>query len=394
MQNICNKKILVVPPFFTLGGLMKFGFILLVVLMGGGAARAQSQGANLNSPQISADALFLYRQSNFHREDLSTTRNGFDLQEVELAFFSDVDVENRLSLLLSIHPEYSLSAAGTEVEQKWKVEPEELFVENSSIPLTAMKVGILKAAVGKTNPLHTHAYPFVEAPLVYQNLLGDEGLKDAGISAAILLPTSFFSEVTTQYLRGAGENTEFSSPTPGDGVGVAHWKNLFDLSEALTLEIGGSLAQGGNNLRGTTRISGGDFTFKWRPIEGGKYKSWIFAGEYLNRQMDQPPVRAKEIGDGWAVWGQYQFAQRWAALARSEIFRGENGDLSVNSNALTNDKTYKQSVAVVFNPSEFTFYRLEFDSLHGPAQPNGDTDERKILLQANFVIGSHPAHNY
>jgi hypothetical protein len=49
---------------------------------------------------------------------------------------------------------------------------------------------------------------------------------------------------------------------------------------------------------------------------------------------------------------------------------------------------------VQFDLTEFSFLRLEYDTLHGPAQPNGLTDEHKIYLQANFTIGSHPAHAY
>ena len=59
--------------------------------------------------------------------------------------------------------------------------------------------------MGKHNQLHTHAFPFILAPLINLNLLGDEGLSDVGFSTAILLPaTSWFSELTLQYIRGEG----------------------------------------------------------------------------------------------------------------------------------------------------------------------------------------------
>ena len=65
----------------------------------------------MNTPNTSANTLLLYRNSNFHQQDadpgnLDQDRNGINIQEAELQFYSDVDPYTRLSLLLSIHPEY------------------------------------------------------------------------------------------------------------------------------------------------------------------------------------------------------------------------------------------------------------------------------------------------
>lgn len=57
----------------------------------------------LKSPNVSANALFLGRHSNFGSNDLSEERNGFDLQEAEVAFYADVDPYSRLNVLLSVH---------------------------------------------------------------------------------------------------------------------------------------------------------------------------------------------------------------------------------------------------------------------------------------------------
>lgn len=238
------------------------------------SAFAQNASA-LKTPYISANGLFLYRNSNFSKEDDATERNGMDLQEAELQIYADVDPYSRFSLLMSMEPEYSTDVATGKVTESWSFTPEEAFAELLQIPSTTIKIGKFKAAFGKSNLLHTHAYPFVDAPLVNTTLLGDEGLNDVGVSAAVLLPTNWFSELTLQYLRGEGENEEFNSPTPGDGVELAHWKNLWDLSDALTFEVGLSYAGGTNQLGTTTQLSGADLTFKWRPASGGKYQSWI-----------------------------------------------------------------------------------------------------------------------
>lgn len=365
-------------------------FLFLAALRPAGALAENS----LRSPNISGNALFLYRGSNFGKEDVATdNRNGLDLQEAELAFYADVDPYHRLNMTLTVHPEYTLDAATNKITQAWKIEPEELFAESSDWPLTTLKVGKFKAAFGKHNLLHSHAYPFVDAPVVNAALLGDEGLNDLGLSAAILLPIPWYSELTLQYLRGEGENGEFSSPTPGDGVGLGHWKNLVDLSEALTLEAGASYAQGSNYLLTQTKLSGLDLTFKWRPSEGGKYQSWIFGGEYLERDLDQPGVPAEKSRGGY-IWTQYQFAERWAVLARLDRLEVKGADAAVNASALANLTTTKSTAGVVFTPSEFSAYRLEYSRAQGPPSAIGETTENKIYLQANFTIGAHPSHGY
>lgn len=267
----------------------------------------------INSPDVSANAVFLYRNSNFHKEDSNPLApdpqpNGLDLQEAELQFFSAVDPYTRLSLLLTVAPEYT--SDGVTVSQEWGIEPEEAFAESNVIDGVTLKVGKFKAAMNKHNTLHTHAFPLINSPLAESKLLGDEGLNDIGASASILLPTGWFSELTLQYLKGKGENAEFNSPSPSEGVGLVHWKNLTDLSDDLTLEIGASYAQGANSFKEKTYLTGGDLTFKWRPAEGGKYTSLVWATEYLSRQQSQLNV-PDEMSHGLASWIQYQFKERW-----------------------------------------------------------------------------------
>lgn len=348
----------------------------------------------ITSPSVSANALFLYRNSNFHKEDtnaanLDTSPNGIDVQETELQFYTDVDPYTRLSLLFSIKPTYT--SDGTTVSQSWGIEPEEAFAESNFISNVTLKVGKFKAAMGKHNLLHSHAYPLQEAPLANTKLLGDEGLSDSGLSAAVLLPTNWFNEMSFQILRGKGENTEFKSPTPGSNVGLFHWKNLFDLSDELTLEAGASFAQGANSYRKSTSLTGGDLTFKWRPTSGGKYRSVMWSTEYLGRTQGQPGV-SDETASGIASWVQYQFAERWSGLYRFDNLNVKN---TFDSTNLPNDTYERHSLGIVFSPSEFSIFRLEYDQKRGgPSNISGESTEKSVFLQANFTIGAHPSHSY
>jgi hypothetical protein len=350
----------------------------------------------LNTPDISANALFLYRNSNFNKEDTNTTRNGLDLQEAELNFFTDVDPYSRFNMILAVAPTYIVTGATT--TQGWDVHPEELFAESTQLPDVLLKLGIFKAAFGKHNLLHTHAFPLVDAPMINTAVFGD-ALADPGVSAAILLPSPWFSELTIQYLRGAGApnyNTEFNSPTPGDGVGVLHWKNLWDLTDEMTFEVGGSFAGGKNSFYGNTSITGADLTVKWRPEKGGLYHSWMFASEYITRAQDQSPGSVSNTENISGSYGliQYQWAERWSGAARLDSLLVAGSNAGLNTNSQLNGTTSKYSAGVNYAPSEFSNYRIEYDWSDGPKQTNGETSERKIYLQANYLIGSHPAHAY
>lgn len=338
----------------------------------------------ITTPSVSANTLFLYRNSNFHKEDQNLVSpdqdpNGLDLREAELQFYSDVDPYTKLNVLMSIGSEYT--SDGTTVSQSWGIEPEEVFAESNAVEGVTFKIGKFKAAMGKHNTLHTHAFMFIDAPMANTTLLGGEGLNDNGVSAAILIPTSWFNEFTIQYLRGKGENDEFNSPNPASGVGLAHWKNLIDVTDDLTMELGLSYAQGDNSFLEKTTLTGADLTFKWRPSVGGKYSSIVWATEYLQRQQKQPGV-TDDTGKGLASWVQYQFAERWSASYRYD-------------NLIEVDTTERNSVGLNYTPSEFASYRFEYNQTRGPlVNADNENTEKAILLQANFTIGAHPAHTY
>lgn len=343
------------------------------------------------TPNISANALFLYRNSNQAKTNTSTTRNGVDIQEAELAVYSDVDPYSRLNMIVTLHPEYTANTTG--VDQKWKVEPEELYADLTQIPSANMRLGKFKAAFGKHNQMHSHAFFFVDSPLPNAAMLTEDGFNDVGASAAVLLPVHWFSEVTAQAFRGEGDNLEFNSPTPNDFVALGHWKNLLDISEAATFELGLSGMKGKNSIGGDTNVIGTDLTFKWRPVSGGKYHSWLLSSEIMRRRLQQPSIKT-ERSSGFYVMGQYQFAERWASLLRYETLSVSNADSSVNTNALLNGDSRRYAAGIHFDATEFSSYKAEYSYKQSPPLTSANKFERKFYVQANFTIGAHPAHSY
>ncbi len=339
--------------------------------------------------QQESNSLFLYQNSSRGNGVNKIDRNGMSLQEAELQFSSDVDSYWRFSSIFSMHQEVELvdddaNALTPDVrEEEYVFEPEELFAESLSLPHVTIKAGKFKAAFGRHNTLHTHAFPFIDAPLANQILLGSEGLNDVGLSLAGLLPTSWFSEITIQSLSGQSEGLDyFAGSSANDTVSLLHWKNLWDLSEESTIELGGSGATGRNSASLTTQLFGADLTFKWR---GSRSKAVIWSTEYLSRELNDV---TRERGQGFASWIQYQFDQRWWAQIRGEHLEMKNQDPG-NPDPIAGQQR-KQSVLIGFIPSEFSGLRLQYDHLDDGAKKA----EQKLMLQFNYSIGAHPAHLY
>lgn len=336
------------------------------------------------NPDISVSVLTLYKQSKYKGAKKTEADGGFSLQETELQLAANVDPYIRASALLSIHPAESPEASTQTTgpvrpEEKGSViEPEEVYLETIAIPYVTFKAGRFHTALGRHNLLHTHSYPFIDSPLINQRLLGADGLTETGLSAAVLVPAPWYLEATVQAVQG-DSTALFASESASDLASIYHVKNLFEIADSTTLDFGLSGASGKNFYNKRSTVEGADFTFKWRPVQGGKYTSVIFAGEYL-----QGSVRGREEDSklrGFASWLQYQCAERWWVQARTE---------EAGSPADSSAKQHKQSALVSFFPSEFSGVRLQYDRTTGGGKDPLDT----VLVQGNLVIGAHPAHSY
>jgi hypothetical protein len=343
-------------------------------------ALATTQGSS--NPDISVNALFLYKNSSRNYDPNSVDRNGFSVQEAEMQFASDVDPYWRFVGTFSMSQEADaaqLAQTPPHYAPRWKFEPEEAYAETLDLSNFTVRVGKFKAAMGKHNQLHTHAYPFIDAPLQNSVLLGDEGINDAGASAAALLPLPWFSEFSVQAFAGQREDDPYFASQPGNFVALAHFKNLWDLTDELTSELGVSGASGQNSSSSSTNIYGADLTFKWRP---SLERAAIWASEVLHRDFN---TTTSERGDGFATWFQFQPARRWWMEVRAEYLQ-----LRDQATVSVSPFQRKQSALIAFDPSEFSELRVQYDHRND----NQAKDENRAMLQFNYTIGAHPAHGY
>ena len=140
-------------------------------------AQARSMFSNLANPAIGMNALFSWQAAH----NLDEPYN-IHFDEAEISLISDVDPYWTFSSNIVFTPD--------------DVDPEEIWVRNTSFPAIGLKLGKLRGTFGKHGLLHTHAFPFIQAPIIMANTIGEEGFKDAGLEASWLDPLPWYSELT------------------------------------------------------------------------------------------------------------------------------------------------------------------------------------------------------
>jgi hypothetical protein len=321
------------------------------------------------NPAISVNGLLLGTYTNEGRNDSSReTKTGLSVQEVELRLSSSIDTY--LNGVLTI----AFEGDEVEIEEAFAT-----LIVTGDLSLTA---GRFFAPFGKHAQLHTHAFPFIDAPLVVENILGEEGLNEVGLGLAWLLPTPWYSEIYLVVLEG--DNPLFNGALNDDLLYFTRWKNLFDISDELTMEMGGSFAYGRNELGSgpydTTQVSGADLTFKWRPAGRERYRTLIWQSEFISSSRDVDKKGVYSLA-------QFQFARRWWIQGRYDYYtipRDQVGGTEVKQTQ------QRYSALLAFVMTEFSAVRLQYNRLNTLVAE----DEHQVFLQLNFTFGSHPAHAY
>ncbi len=358
-------------------------FTILVFTISGmifaNSARSQTaarSGKGMN-PDMSVNFMGVFQQGSALSNDrLEGDHNGFNFNEAELQFTSDVDPYLRATALFAVAAE-----AG-----EFAFEAEEVYMETLSLPSVTLKLGKFKSSFGKQNILHPHAYSFFEVPLINAALLGDEGLNEMGVSAALLLPFSWFSELTLQSQTLSNESL-FNSAKSNQLGWLARLNNLWDLNDSTTVAFGISGLSGKNQFNRQSSAWGADLTLKWRPEVGGKYRSIAWTTEYIgsfrDNWIDAETSQSFEKLGGLSSGFNFQLDQRWSTGLRLERLGIPN---IAPVNAIN-----KISAIIGFFPSEFSGFRLQYAYSKNESASKAD---HYAGLQYNISIGAHPAHVY
>jgi len=322
------------------------------------------------NPDISAlgDVRALYRTPAERHFD-------FEFHEAEFAFKSVVDPYARAEFYLSLAPD--------PVDGSFSAEIEEAYLVSLALPLgLQLKAGQFRSAFGRINPIHPHALPFISMPDVYTAYLGEEGLKDAGVSVSWLVPNplDFYQELTFEFTTGPTKNPSFSRSETDHFLYLGHLKNFWDLTENATLELGFSGAAGPNDSSGTTLLGGIDCTYKWKPLRENTYQSFVLQAEAIFSNKGDPSgpdVRS------WGAYllGSYQLDQRLFLTGRFDYS-------NLPDNAAFVSRSYSGTLGWL--ATEFQKLEIEFRRTTSNVLPASN----EITLRSIFIIGTHGAHTY
>jgi len=306
----------------------------------------------------------------------STGNNPFDptpafqVRESEVSFQAIVDPYARADLFLSFNDH------GVDVEEG--------YITFLNLPWqTQAKAGKFKVQFGKINTLHLHVLPWVDEPLPFSDLLLSPDTWEAegiSFSKVIELPGDTFSELTVQILDGTS-GALFIAPYKSDLTYNGQYRLFRDFGDDHNLEVGFSYAHGynGTSLTNITTLQNADLVYRWKPLQGRPYRSFIVHSEYFWSQREQPDGTQK--GQGFFASGDWQLARQWYTGARYEF-----------SDRATNAAQRDKGVAatLTFMPSEFSMLRAEYR--YREYAPGIKANEG--FLQIQFAIGAHGAHPF
>jgi hypothetical protein len=246
--------------------------------------------------------------------------------------------------------------------------------------------------------LHTHAFPFIQAPIIMGNTIGEEGFKDPGIEASWLTPLPWFAELTGGVYQAIATDDEhpldFRSTRHDNVPFLGHFKNQVNLNDATTLELGASFLQGRGGDGNLHSAAGGDVTVRNVPPRSSNRRGWILQGEYLQKGATAGGTYAKEA-NGWYGSFQYRLSQVWWAGVRGEQARDSFTDFLVDdTGAPIAGKVTRGSVNVAWTPSEFSFVRLEYSHAEADDGYGLEPTDNRVLVLISYTIGYHPAHAY
>ncbi|MGB9735325.1 MAG: hypothetical protein ACP5JP_06165 [bacterium] len=362
-------------------------------------------GSSISNPNISLVVDTVAYASNLSNDELKdrdipffTTNgielhNGFNFRVAELSLYSPVDP------YFTLYTNIPMDVNGISVE--------EAYVVTTSLPAgLQIKGGRFKSNFSRLDAQHMHAWDFSDIALPYRAFLGPEGLGgENGIQLTYLPALSVYLLTGIEVLQG--ENDLLF------GQDASQWPHAFSVFIKSSLDTGdySTIYFGPSVLFGKTRntnvvqdvevdanstLYDMEAVWKWKP---SNWQDVIVQGEYLllNQYGDAINLTTlsnstlKRIQDGFYIQGIYRiyrwkFGSRYDMLAPFfDTFKMENVQQNLRG------KPERISGIVQFNPSEFTYIRLQFSQDN--SVPGGRVNN-EVFLQFDFTIGAHPAHTF
>lgn len=301
--------------------------------------------------------------------------NQFLVRETEFGFSGYVDQFSEGTMLIALHNESG----------QWYADLHELYLEFNTLPYGLYaKVGRFFLDIGRLNTFHRHDWAFTYAPLVHEALIDDEGTFDTGGEVSWLVPyIPFYQEIKFGAFNGqTWGHTHSAGVRKPHPLYTARLKNFIPLGLRQGFQFGATYLRFPYNEDENNYwdMAGADLTYKY---ETGR-KTWVvWTTEYWYRdeQYTEDTGLDSVAKQGLYSYLEYKFHQNWRIGSRFDFFQDD---------VASGKSDYEESLWMTFSPSEFSYFRLTGERY----DPYAGVDEYRMHVQADFILGFHPAHKY
>ncbi|MDF3031614.1 MAG: phosphate-selective porin [Moraxellaceae bacterium] len=357
--------------------------------------------------------------------------NGFNLGESELVLSATVDPYFDAKFIAAFSGD-----GEAEVEEAW--------LQTRLLPAgLKVKAGRFLSEIGYQNSQHPHAWDFSDQNLAYAALLGDHGLGDTGLQLTWLAPAPFYLLLGAEALQGGHQErfgtlieeddaetvvdtATFTGTLPehdnGPRLLAAFAKFGPDLGDTHALQFGLSWAKARQfqqlidedetpqsadeyALDGDQQLWGLDLVYKFDAAGELGRGDLRLAAEYLRLEKDMTVTGADTnaplaIGtavsgeqDGWYMQAVYGIAPRWQLGLRFDA-SGDTNALDEGGAVTDFDSSSRSSVALTFQPSEFSRLRLQAAQGEIVDEAGTATELDQVWLTYTLSLGAHGAHRF
>lgn len=287
---------------------------------------------------------------------------GFNLNYAEFGMHSEVGPYFDADAIFHLSPD--------------EFEIEEAYITTKQLPANLqLKAGAFKSGFGRINAIHAHAQHFMAQPLVYEAMVGVEGIKDPGVALHWVAPTDTYLMAGVEALQGSNE-LSFGEGEKNN-LYVGYLKTGFDLGENTSVLAGGSIATGKTANNQDSKLYGGELTLK-HTLDS--YSSLTWQSEYLYRNKNN----AKQAG----LYSQLLYGMN------SNWEMGTRYDAITKNVATQPDDLKKYSAIVQYKPFEFSKLRLQYSQDKSKSFAGQRRTENFIGLEFLIEAGAHGAHAF
>ncbi|MGQ0722161.1 MAG: hypothetical protein ACT4PE_11410 [Candidatus Eiseniibacteriota bacterium] len=343
--------------------------VVLVLLSATTQSRAQKLNPNIS---VIGDTRATWNDTT---EDVE-----IGLDEVEVAFVGPLNPYASAEVYVGFH-----GAETVEIEEA------KLLLDRYLPGGFGLTIGRFLQDFGQLNQLHSHAYPFVERPLMHAEFFGEDGVVDEAVRLDWIAPAE---EVTLRASAGAvrgdlflgGHHHEEEPSTEEEEeapeLGVTGRLDLFaQPTEAFSFLLGGSVLHGEHDTHDAAMATWicADAKARW---DLGPYRALVLNAEGVFGSLEETDEAAESDPSGFFVSADVRANRRWNLGGFVESAT-ERADDEIRTNR------YGGFIGLGLM-EETTMFRL----VGHVTEPDEGSSEVGVIAQALFGLGPHKPHRY